>query len=290
VIEISGGKNEIFAAQDPALIKLVAIFLINNDQDTDYIKLRTYLTEREKPDWPRNLLGARAWYVLAVYRLKKSKLNRAKSDADNSLSHYETLQNTDTVELVLARITAGVSRIAGGNRSKDDILEAFDLFDRSTLLFPPQKSIEEFHPLLATIIAWRSVTRNAVSSDGRKFGNQPDIGSRIKGKRLHLRADQVIRWENDYSNCEVIWKSKRKSPKYSTVDANRGYFGSVLIGFHIDQNNKISDIKVLAEVPSRSTFAEASVRAVKKWKIKEVQGGDECRQNRLVEFNFILRI
>jgi hypothetical protein len=64
--------------------------------------------------------------------------------------------------------------------------------------------------------------------------------------------------------------------------------GAVFLGYRLGEDLKVTDARVLAEVPV-AKFGDAAVKAVSEWRAKALPGGDPvCYRNLTTSILFVL--
>lgn len=155
--------------------------------------------------------------------------------------------------------------------------EAAEQLDRAIVLFPPQKSIDDFHPLFGQAMAWRFSVKALAESE--------DLASALDTIDKDLDADAMCRWDQSRpANCKLDWET-RSGLVYPRSGLNRGEVGSVLVGYDVNESG-VERTVVIAGVNGEK-FAEAATTAMKTWRLKEPVPA-ECRTNHLTTFSFIL--
>jgi hypothetical protein len=265
------------------------------DNDAFAKDLEALLSAADAGDATMIEAQAMGWRSLAAIRISEKKLDRARKAADVSVALSAKLDSPDPRLQREALFLAGLARIAGDMRTEQDVAEAIALFDRSALLFPPQRDIDHFDPLLAQAIAWRQ----SVKALAESYGGTPTIklGSRLPDgedlKAAYERADaksaleEEFFWETPHPEiCRTadIW-SERKPPSYPTRALRKGGIGAILVGYDVDGTG-VSRTVVLADF-TEAGFGAAAVASMKDWRLKP--GLDPaCWKNLTTIFMFVL--
>lgn len=286
VIAIVGEDSGLFGDEIPKLMLDYVRAVVSTDDRALKRKLTKTLEETEESNPSENLLSARAWFHISSYEMTRNRFDSAETAATASLRHYAPYREQTPKEVASVLIARGISKVARNNRDNIDIVEANQDFYDAVALFPPQQDIETFDPLLAAAMAWDSAAYAAARSDNP---GRAKLGSRIVKKPPELAAIDTFQWATPrptVEECNLQWKT-REPPKFPQRDANRGYLGAVLIGYHFE-GNEVTGVKLLAEVPERSDFAEIALESVEDWRL-ETAPAKECRRNNLTNFLFVLR-
>lgn len=238
---------------------------------------------------------ASGWRTLAAAEIGFKKFDRAKAAADNGTAIAARLNPPMPRLQREILFLAGLSRIAGDIRKEEDIIEAIVLFDRAAQLFPPQKDIDHFDPLLAQIIGWRQ----SVGALANSYGSTPRIktGTRLPdGEDLKSAYELAIsrsaledlyKWETPVPpvcNTNDIW-SERKLPPYPKSAARSRIIGAILVGYEVDGVGVVRTV-VLTDF-SEAGFGDAAVASMKKWRLKP-DLDPACWKNNITIFTFIL--
>ena len=282
VIALTGEADEMFGADAPIVILLLAEASAEDAPRTKIVELRKKLTEREQSGAPPSAAAARGWTLISNNELDRRRFDRAKEAADYALTHMRGL-DASNVSLASTLVLGAMTRVAGSKRNKEDVAEAIEMLDEAIDLFPPQISIESFDPLLAKALAWRAATTAAIWSDNslldgprsRKY-NDPDQSWRIKW----VNKDRLA------NLCKFDWK-KRTDWQYPNPYSFRRELSSVVIGYHLDEMGRTTDLRILAEVSPHAKFGRNTLKEVSKWALKEPPPV-QCRSNHIAIFYFYI--
>lgn len=238
---------------------------------------------------------ALGWRTLAMFQIRSRQFNRAKVTADSGVALASRLDPPDRRLQREILFLAGLARVAGDFRTETDVIEAIALFDRSAQLFPPQKDIDHFDPLLAQTVAWRQ----SVKALAESYGSTPTIksGSRLPdGEDLKAAYEQAnarssledeFYWETPHPDGCVapdIW-SERKPPSYPPRALRKGSIGAILVGYDVDGTG-VTRTVVLADF-AEAGFGAAAVESMKDWRLKP--GLDPaCWKNKITIFMFVI--
>jgi hypothetical protein len=179
------------------------------DNDAFTKDLEALLSAADADDATMIEAQAMGWRSLAAIRIREKKPDRARKAADASVALFAKLDPPDPRLQREALFLAGMARIAGDIRTEQDVAEAIVLFDRSASLFPPQRDIDLFDPLLAQAIAWRQ----SVKALAESYGGTPKIklGSRLPDgedlKAAYERADAKSALEDEFYWVALTRKS-----------------------------------------------------------------------------------
>lgn len=288
VIAIAGDDLARFGVDDPRV--MLAFCKASDDRENDDHKeaLLAVMKARGKAGAEPSLSAARAWYHLTVWAISNRRYGRAERYSNDALENYRAIDTAPKPELTQALIVSGIARIAGGSRSEEDLVEAADYFAEAVGYFPPQDDIETFDQDLATAIAWYAATGSASYTDAR-FNNRLQNTLLRPRKEPDLADIDGVKWRNrpPEESCVIEWEGKRTVPKFPRRDAARGYIGAVYVGYHLSPSGVPADIKVLAEVPAQSKFAENAVKTLSKWHAKPFSN-PECSRNHTTIFRYVL--
>ena len=285
VIDLTGEANEMFGPEAPIIMLLYIEAGLDNDSRSRKRALRKKLEEREESGVGLNLLTARAWLQIASFDILRRRYERGKISSDHSVRHYVQFQNRLPKEAANAYLLAGVARIAGRSRENRDIADAAKLLNKAIRLYPPQDSIETFDPTLAITLAWRTALDSAAYSDNPEF---EETGAYLFSMLARLEPAPGVKWtaqEDGPMNCIFDW-DKGEKPPYPRTEAIKRNLGGVVIGFRIEGLN-VTNAWVLAEVPARSRYGEATLKYVRNWKLRRPVHR-ACGDNLIMTMRYVL--
>ncbi|MCQ8186192.1 hypothetical protein [Parvularcula maris] len=127
----------------------------------------------------------------------------------------------------------------------------------------PQPSIDEFDETLARVQAYLGLIRAFQASYGHPSGERAEDGI------MSTAAER---------SCagETTWEKRSMSFPRSQYGTN----AAVLIGYHIDEAGRVTEPRILGEVPMASPFGERVLQQISKWEA-DVDGLSEvCRRDR----------
>ena len=275
VIALAGSQDEMFGADQPELMLALSAYRSEPTSKDKRTKLHSVLKQSEETKRKPALLPARAWTVLATDYINFSRFARAEKYSNFAISNYETVSDKSPEEFAQALIIAGVTRTAKATKTSD-IAEALYFFDRAIDLFPPQKDIETYHPLLATALAWHATAYSVAASNRR-----------INIKSVHDLADEKLgveagipTWETPRPNDCTFSSVSRDVPKFPDQAARDYEVGAVLLGYHLDNDGKPEGLRILGEVPYASDFGKAALKAASTWQLNLAEPTrPECQRN-----------
>jgi hypothetical protein len=151
-------------------------------------------------------------------------------------------------------------------------------------LFPLQKDIDAFDPVLAKVLAWDAATTAAMITEGRDAYPEHD---HPEGHHEWYFPELFGLTRLTAEECGVDWDA-RKSPNFPRVPLVKGFIGAVLVTYSFGDDNAVHDAKILAEVPN-DVFGQAAIAAVAKWKLSApVTDAPACRLNQMTQFTFVI--
>lgn len=231
--------------------------------------------------------------TLAAFHILSKKYKRAQSAGDRGEALASRLNPPDPRLHREILFLAGLSRIAGDLRTELGVYEAVALFDKSFGLYPPQKDIDHFDPLLAQAIAWRQSVKALANS----YGSTPAIplGSRLPSgedlKAAYERADarsnidDEFYWETphpDICNPAGMWR-ERKPPSFPARALRKGSVGAILVGYDLDGKG-VARTVVLTDF-TEAGFGDAALASMKDWRLNPGVG-QACWKNLISIFLF----
>lgn len=191
---------------------------------------------------------------------------------------------------LLLRTNSIISQYRDGFDRKIDqrrLNEAAILTDFAVSLFPVQASIENFDENFAMALAWRG----ALSSAFKTWKVKEDKEQIFEGKKLQDRMIPAIRRlgaDGEPVFCELDWL-EREPPKFPNGALYLGRIGSVLVGYHLGDDGKVVEPRVMAEVPSR-VFGEVVLKQVAKWQVTPSSVRNErCLRDHFANVSFVIQ-
>ena len=229
-----------------------------------------------------NIDLAEIWIALTMEDFAAGRYPDAVRSAASSEAAIRAATPDDTETLAQIILVGGAARIMPVHRTYGQLLAAHREFRRARRLFPPQKDIESFDPLFAQVLAWDAAA-DAAYRHNRKNGF-PDDAARDEPPMPPVFEESG---ENDDHCGHIEWQS-RKPPEYPDEAEKAGYVGAVLVGYNIGDDLKVSDPKILAEVPALK-FGYAAASSMSDWRAEPLASDDPaCRHNLLTRFTFVI--
>ena len=188
----------------------------------------------------------------------------------------------DLEALVKVILAGGAARLLLPRWTEKQILAAHHEFERAQRLFPPQQDIEHFDPLLAQVLAWDAAALAVYRT--RYHSGFPDAAADDEQPMPPVLENSGL---YDPRCGEIEWQA-RKSPEYPDAARSAGYIGAVIVGYNLDEDLRVSEPKVLAEVPARK-FGHAAASSMSDWQAAPPASDDPvCRRNLLSTFTFVM--
>ena len=222
------------------------------------------------------------WLQLATGDVAAGRYRKAVASAAAAEAALLNAAPGNSRSLATAIMLGAIARLVPFPRDVEDVQAAHNELSRARRLFPPQKDIDSFDPLLAQVLAWNQASGAALRSLG--FEDYPDHeeedGSGSELPPLFEREETV--------ECgEVEWL-EREAPRYPRGALRRGTIGAVFMGYHLEDDLTIRDVRILAEVPKKE-FSEYAIAAVNEWRVEKLPaGGPECYRNLTVSIQFAI--
>lgn len=225
---------------------------------------------------------ANIWISLTTEDFAARRYSYAIESAASTEAVIRAAVPDDLAALAQVILIGGAARIIPANRTEGQILAAHREFRRARRLFPPQKDIASFDPLLAEILAWDAAAEAAYRTRNSKG---------LPADSTEGAAPMPPIFESNSSSeerCGEIEWSNRKPPEYPEEARIAGYIGAVIVGYNLGDDLRVSDPKILAEVPAQK-FGNAAVSAIADWQAAPLASEDPvCRRNLLTRFTFVL--
>ncbi len=188
----------------------------------------------------------------------------------------------DLEALAKVILAGGAARLLLPHWTEKQILAAHHEFERAQRLFPPQHDVEHFNPLLAQVLAWDAAALAVYRT--RYHSGFPDAAADDEEPMPPVLENSGL---YDPRCGEIEWQT-RTSPEYPDDARNAGYIGAVIVGYNLDEGLRVSEPKVLAEVPARK-FGHAAASSMNDWRAAPPASDDPvCRRNLLSTFTFVM--
>lgn len=286
VIALTGDASPIFGDEPPILMLRVASAASDKESRQKIRELRKMLQIAKENSVKPTLLSARGWLEVARSELSNNYNSTAIKYADIAVEQFEMISLEGDMGLPQALILSGVGRMRPNRNREENLTEAIYRFDRAIEFFPPQESIETFHPLLAATFAWHQASfAIAHSLDDVDVSKIHEKSDRLLGP--NAGQYKWVRPRPPEESCQLEWEN-RQAPEYPSKAGRIGYVGAVLMGYHIDDSGRIYGSRVLAEVPSSTKFAENALKVMESWNLKPGFNGPEgCFRNITTSFNYV---
>lgn len=228
---------------------------------------------------------------LMVAQNSRSK-RRTRDAADSAIVDADEIGGAAYSAPLLrqALVIAAIVRVTDKPLDAVDVKTAVALFDRAFPLFPPQKSIDAFDPLLATALSYRqSLGAIARSYDiGAPTGIrsvQPNLGRALKEAMADAEdTDDWVRWVPPHTSCK--FEGKITIPSYPKDAVSDSRVGAILIGYDV-RGTRVERALILAD-QSGSGFGEATIMAMKDWE-RDAPAPPECEKDQLIYVSFAIR-
>ncbi len=219
---------------------------------------------------------ATMWLRLATHDVMEERYFKARESAASAEAVIRRVAPDSTYGLAEAILLGAVARLAPYPRTAEDVRAAQDGFDRAIRLFPPQKDLDNFDPLLAKLLAWDK----AADSARETLAVENDTDGEDAETEASPPRPPLFEYQQDASvDCGEIEWLERKAPHYPSRALREGTIGAVFLGYQLGEDLKVRDARVLAEVPI-ARFGDAAVQAITEWQAKELPtGGPECYRN-----------
>jgi tetratricopeptide (TPR) repeat protein len=248
-------------------------------------KLRRSLEAFEEGRAPSSPDAASIWLRLAASDIAAGQYRNALKSATRAEAAIVSTVPDGPRELAEAILFAGIARLVPYPRTVDDVQTAHNEFGRARRLFPPQKDVDTFDPMLARILAWDGAATAALKSLGEEdYPDHADTdtrGSAPLSKTFEYELDESI----DCANVEWL---ERQAPKFPRAALRSGSIGAVFVGFRLGDDLAVRDARVLAEVPV-AEFGESALSTMAQWRARELPaGGPACHENLVTRFTFAI--
>lgn len=221
---------------------------------------------------------AEAWKLIAQDDFIRDRNAGALKAAEKAIEYGKLLSPAPNRLFAVAYTIGGITTLLKEPRTNATIVRAAEHLDRAIVLFEPQKSIDEFHPLFAKAMVWRASINALAETE-----NQTKALGKID---KNLDADALCRWQIARPpHCTVEW-DKRTPPRYPSRGLKNGSVGAVLVGYDLSETGV--ERAVLIGGVNGEEFAEAALQSTKNWTLKSAPP-PECRKNHVIVFSFVIR-
>jgi hypothetical protein len=206
------------------------------------------------------------WLKLTVEEFSAEEYRNAEVSAAKAEAAILKADPNASRELAKVILLGAVASLGQTRPDRYTFQAAKEQFDRARRLFPPQKDLESFDPLLAQVMAWHRASRRALR---KEMGwAPPDSGP----------APPLFQYQADGSlECDDFEWEEQPSPHYPPGAVLHRYYGVVVVGYRLGEDLRVHDARVLAEIPAGEQFGEFSLAALSEWRAKSLpSGGSEC--------------
>ncbi|GJL95277.1 MAG: hypothetical protein DHS20C05_16820 [Hyphococcus sp.] len=249
--------------------------------------LQTYETQNGEP----SAYSAIIWGRLAGADLADRKYDLAKASAARAEAAIRAAMPHNYQRKAEAIMIGAIATIVPSSRTGASIRNAYLDFVRARVLFPPQKDIDSFAPLLAQILAWEGAARAAVESQifNSRLGRTSGKGESTP-LEFRLLPKPNFTFTSGKSERECGIELIQVEAEFPDNAVGRNMIGAALIGFHLDKNGKVTDARVMADVPT-GVYGGVSLEAVKQWRTKSPPPNEPaCLQNHMALLSFVVHI
>jgi hypothetical protein len=225
------------------------------------------------------------WLQLTVRDLDARdyrKAERSAAKAEAAITKADPNASRELAEVILLGAVASLGRAPW---KIDNLEAAIEQFDRARRLFPPQKDLDSFDPLLAQVMAWQRASRRTLREEmgwAPPYSEEDDLPP----------APPIFQYQADDSlECGDLEWEEQASPRYPAGAWHHRYRGIVVLGYRLGDDLRVHGGRVLAEIPPREQFGTASLAALSGWRVKSLPtGGSGCSYVRLFNFDFEYRV
>lgn len=268
---------------EPELMLALVRSLAAPESDDAMTALEGVLDEQANRSVAATDLSASAWLRIASHNLSNRNNSRAIRAADIAELHFKASVPSEKQYQGNARLIRGAAHLTKRNRRKRDIVNAHDALYSALYMYPPQNGLESFDQNFAAVITWHSVS-HAIAAADSVF-----LGTRAGEIKLEDNAEtEPVLWSAAAHPpwCDLQWKD-RTPPKYPRQEAYSGFMGGALVGFDFDDQLKVTNARIISEVPATTEFGEVSLNAVKTYELEKMPaGGEACLKNWATIFTF----
>ena len=243
------------SAQDVRIGLTEVRLILRQNESTTANELARLLTERQRANVPASDLSAHAWKTLAIARMRDMDHDTVIAYADIAAAEAQALQPPDQQVLVDSLVLGAMARLSrsGPEKTQETIDEAIQRLDRVIALYPPQRDIDSFDPLLAKALVWRASVQAMVGTEKDPI----DVLS-------------LIRMSDDGrpSNCPDIAALLQRTPlEYPDNALRTGRVGAVLFG--LDWKGTAVDRVVILAEPAGTGFGAATETTLRSWTLSQ---------------------
>lgn len=174
--------------------------------------LRNALNATEADGMAASSRSAIIWLRLARGDLTKSRYEKAIESAQRAEEIISTAIPDDYRRKAQAILIGGIAHLSPLPRSIKDVQMAHDEFIRAIRLFPPQKNLDNFDPILAQLLAWNAGADAALYSLRQKEYHNHKTKSRDEKAAEPIQIFEERK--KSFDECNIEW-AKRKKTKIS---------------------------------------------------------------------------
>jgi Gram-negative bacterial TonB protein C-terminal len=224
------------------------------------------------------------WLQLAAGDVADGRYRKGLESAADAEAAILSAAPGDSRGMATAIMLGAIARLVPHPREVEDVQAAHNELSRARRLFSPQKDLDTFDPLLAKVLAWNQAAGAALHSLGHD--DYPDHEEYGPGNEPPPSPPLFERDGN--VDCGGVEWLEREAPHYPRGALRRGTIGAVFMGYRLDDDLTIRDVRILAEVPVEQ-FSEYVLDAVKNWRAKALpSGGPACYENLTVSIQFAI--
>ena len=222
---------------------------------------------------------ATMWINLVSADFMRKEYRKAERDAaraEAAIMEADPDARRDLARVILLGTVASLGRAPWSIR---DIEDANEQFDRARRLFPPQRDLASFDPLLAQAMAWRRASwRELQKAIGWATPNLDYDDSPPTPPVFQYQADGSLK-------CDDFEWQEKPLPRYPAGAWHGFHLGVVVVGYRLGEDLRVRDAQILAEVPPREEFGEVSLPALSGWRAQALPtGGAECSYVEFIDF------
>jgi TonB family protein len=226
---------------------------------------------------------ASMWLRLTTYDVVEERYRTARESAASAEAAMLSAGIDNPHYLASAIMLGGIARLVPYPRKVEDVQAAHNEFSRARRLFPPQKDLESFDPLLAKVLAWDHAADSALATlDYEDYPDHADAVAEESPPTPPLFEPAA------FLDCEAFEWANQDAPRFPPLALRDGRIGAVFIGFRLADDFTVKDARILAEVPM-DEFGEYALDAVKQWRAKPLPSEDPaCYQNLVISIQFVI--